>query len=135
MSAGKSNVQVRITIQENDTFHSDRARIGIILNNLVSNSMRYSNANCLDPYVQIDVSFNSLGANLIIRDNGIGIAPEYHPKIFDMFFRVSNESTGSGLGLYLVKETIDKLNGKLEFTSEPGIGTEFKIFVPNLDAN
>jgi signal transduction histidine kinase len=48
-----------------------------------------------------------------------------------MFYRVSEQSKGSGLGLYLVKETVEKLNGDIQFTSVPGAGTEFKIYLPN----
>ncbi|WP_256009081.1 PAS domain-containing sensor histidine kinase [Desertivirga xinjiangensis] len=132
MSNGKSDVSMKVNIPENSDFYSDKGRVSVILNNLVSNAMRYYNPNITDPYVQIDVSFNVEGVNIIVRDNGIGIDEKHHQKIFDMFFRVSTKSTGSGLGLYLVKETIDKLNGTLEFKSKPGFGTEFKIFLPNL---
>ena len=49
-----------------------------------------------------------------------------------MFYRVSNKSVGSGLGLYIVKETVEKLNGMIKLESQPGKGTEFKIRLPNL---
>lgn len=129
---GKSEVQMNINIEENGTFSSDRSRISIILNNLVSNAMRYYNPAQRPPFVEVNVISGSDGALIVVKDNGIGIEEEYHQKIFDMFFRVSEKSNGSGLGLYLVKETVEKLNGDLQFTSTPGIGTEFRIFLPNL---
>lgn len=132
MSSGTSNVEIKVKIKRNDAFFSDRSRIFIILNNLVSNAIRYYNPNIPTPLVEVEISFDTKGVQIIIRDNGIGIDKKHHQKIFDMFYRVSNKSTGSGLGLYLVKETIDKLNGSLAFRSEPGSGTEFKIYLPNL---
>jgi len=66
-----------------------------------------------------------------IKDNGIGISAENQSKIFDMFYRVSSSSVGSGLGLYIVKETIDKLNGQIEIESELSKGTTFNIHIPN----
>lgn len=135
MSSGKSVVQIKLNIEECDSFYSDPGRIEVILNNLVSNSIRYYNRSISDPYVEVAINFDIQGAYLVVRDNGMGIDPKHHQRIFEMFFRVSNESTGSGLGLYLVKETIDKLSGTLEFRSEPGVGSEFKIYLPNLGEN
>ena len=61
-----------------------------------------------------------------------GVIPEKHIKrIFEMFFRVSEKSTGSGLGLYIVKEAIEKLNGKIEVRPVYGNGTTFTISVLN----
>jgi signal transduction histidine kinase len=65
-----------------------------------------------------------------IKDNGIGIESKYINKIFEMFFRATNEKSGSGLGLYIVKETLKKLNGKIKVLSTFGKGTEFIIDIP-----
>jgi signal transduction histidine kinase len=56
-------------------------------------------------------------------------------KIFDMFFRASRRATGSGLGLYIVREAIQKIRGTIEVKSEFGEGTEFVVVIPNLYAN
>ena len=66
-----------------------------------------------------------------MKDNGIGIEPQYQEKIFDLFFRATDQSQGTGLGLFIVKDTIDKLRGKIEVESEPGRGTTFTIEIPN----
>lgn len=131
ISTGNSNVEIRINIDEDGTFCSDRSRIIIILNNLVSNAVRYSDPAKPHPYVEVTVVARADGALIGVRDNGIGIHKDYHQYIFNMFYRVSEKSKGSGLGLYLVKETIEKLNGDIQFTSTPGMGTEFKIYIPN----
>jgi signal transduction histidine kinase len=67
-----------------------------------------------------------------IEDNGIGIEPEYHESIFEMFFKASQRSDGAGLGLYLVKEAVRKLKGTISVQSTPGIGSIFSITIPNL---
>ena len=125
-------VDIRLAIRNGIPFYSDRSRLGIILNNLISNSIRYKNPEVADPFVEIRVEVSETGADILVRDNGIGIAEENQGKIFNMFFRVSNKSAGSGLGLYIVKETVEKLNGVIGLHSESGKGTEFSIRLPNL---
>ncbi|MCF6405039.1 PAS domain-containing protein [Chitinophaga filiformis] len=131
ISTGNSNVEIRINIDEDGTFCSDRSRISIILNNLISNAVRYYDPAKTSPYVEVTVVARADVALIGVKDNGIGIHKDYHPYIFNMFYRVSEKSKGSGLGLYLVKETVEKLNGDIQFTSTPGVGTEFKIYLPN----
>ena len=133
MSSENRNVTVTSTIDDNHTFYSDSSRLKIIINNLISNSIRYCNPNTVSPWVSVVISIEPAEATIIVKDNGVGIDKQFHEKIFNMFYRVSKSSVGSGLGLYIVKEAIDKINGTIEMTSEPGIGTEFKIKVPNLN--
>jgi signal transduction histidine kinase len=123
-------VDIDINVNEEQPFCSDKSRLNAVLNNLISNSIRYQNPNVSNPYVKIEVSTTEVGASIVIKDNGIGISQEFHPKIFDMFYRVSETSEGSGLGLYIVKETIQKLNGQIFFDSELGAGTTFNIHIP-----
>jgi signal transduction histidine kinase len=125
-------VDVRTKIENGITFYSDRSRLSIILNNLISNSIRYQNPKATDPFVEVSVAISASSADIRIIDNGIGIDKENHEKIFNMFYRVSTQSVGSGLGLYIVKETVEKLNGVINLESEPGKGTVFNIHLPNL---
>lgn len=67
-----------------------------------------------------------------ITDNGVGIKKEYIDRIFEMFFVTSNNQ-GTGLGLYIVKEAVEKLNGNLKVFSEINIGSSFVLVLPNLD--
>ena len=126
------NVEVRTKIENGVSFYSDRSRLSIILNNLISNSIRYQNPQEADPFVEIAVAISPSSADIRISDNGIGIERANHEKIFNMFYRVSTQSVGSGLGLYIVKETVEKLNGVINLESEPGKGTVFNIHLPNL---
>jgi signal transduction histidine kinase len=125
-------VDIRTTVRNGVAFHSDKSRIGIILNNLISNSIRYHNPQAAVPFVEVKVEVSESAADILIRDNGIGIDKENHAKVFNMFYRVSNKSIGSGLGLYIVKEAVEKLHGAIELRSEPGKGCEFSIRLPNL---
>jgi PAS domain S-box-containing protein len=127
-----SQFDIRIEIQRHDAFYSDRKRIHVILNNLISNAIRYYNPGTTQPFVEVGIHFDDLGAWLSVKDNGIGIDVAHHEKIFDMFYRVSKKSNGSGLGLYLVKETVEKLEGTIKFSSVPNEGTQFLIFLPDL---
>ena len=112
-------------------FFSDKGRISIILNNLISNAIRYHNPEVENPFVSVDVRLTGKGALITVRDNGIGIRTENHQRVFDMFFREARAGTGSGLGLYIVKETVEKLKAKLSLRSEPGRGSEFQLLIPN----
>jgi signal transduction histidine kinase len=133
MASANSNVDVRTNIVSADPFFSDKTRLSIILNNLISNAIRYSDPKVADSHVTIDINADDKCARIIIEDNGIGIARENQDKIFNMFYRVSKKSVGSGLGLYIVKETVEKLHGKMHFESELGKGTRFTITIPNLN--
>ena len=125
-------VDIRTTIRNGVAFYSDKSRIGIILNNLISNSIRYHNPQAADPFVEINVDVSESAADILVKDNGIGIDKENQGKVFNMFYRVSSKSIGSGLGLYIVKEAVEKLHGAIELRSEPGKGCEFSIHLPNL---
>jgi len=125
-------VEIRMMVHNGVAFHSDQSRLSIILNNLISNGIRYQNPEVPDPFVEISVEVCETAVDILVRDNGIGIGKENQEKVFNMFYRVSNKSVGSGLGLYIVKETVEKLNGVIKLKSQPGEGTEFSIRLPNL---
>ena len=125
-------VSIRTTVNNGIPFYSDKSRVSIILNNLISNSIRYHSPNAPEPFVEIEVNVSESAARIQVKDNGLGIDKENHAKVFNMFYRVSNRSIGSGLGLYIVKEAVEKLNGTIDLKSEIGKGTEFSVHLPNL---
>jgi len=92
--------------------------------------LKYSNPRRDDQLVSIAANVEGKSLKVLIEDNGIGIAAEHQSKIFDMFYRASEKSQGSGLGLYIVKETLDKLNGKIEVSSSLGKGSKFRLEIP-----
>ncbi len=111
-------------------FYSDQSRLLIIFNNMISNAIRYRNRR-KDSFLKIDIQFDYDKVKITFTDNGIGIAYEFQDKIFKMFFRASYESKGSGLGLYIVKSTVEKLAGTISVDSVLGEGTRFVIEIPN----
>lgn len=128
----KKKVNIHTHISGHQEFISDKGRIAIILNNLVSNAIRYANDMADDPYVNVSVELKPEGAEIIVKDNGIGISKDKQEKVFDMFYRVSKSSVGSGLGLYLVREATTKLGGHIILDSAPGVGSCFTVSIPNL---
>jgi PAS domain S-box-containing protein len=122
-------IHFEVVISGDQKIKTDERRLKIILNNLISNAIKYSDAQKEVKWVKI--IFDQQQENIItISDNGLGIAEEFQSRIFEMFFRASEKSNGSGLGLYIVKETIAKLRGRVEFTSQVGEGSVFKIYLP-----
>ncbi|HEX8545812.1 MAG TPA: HAMP domain-containing sensor histidine kinase, partial [Cytophagaceae bacterium] len=113
-------------------FYSDAVRLRIILNNIISNAIKYHRVDQPTPTITIDINIESELSYIIVQDNGMGIGEKDLAKVFDMFYRASNESEGSGLGLYLVKSTVEKLNGSINVESTIGKGTTFKIVLPNM---
>lgn len=111
-------------------FYSDTDRLKLILSNLISNSIRYRSTR-RNPFIKINVEKKKDKAIIKVIDNGIGIEKKYHEKVFEMFFRANDQNTGSGLGLFIVKETADKLRGKIKLESEAGKGSTFIIEIPN----
>ena len=112
-------------------FHSDTLRFTTILENIISNAVKYHNPAALKRFIKLSVSCNDAELVLTIEDNGVGIASEFHEKIFEMFFRLPGEAEGSGIGLYIVKETVEKLHGSIQITSKLGQGTTFLIRLKN----
>ena len=127
----------KIVITKNlivDEIQSDSLRLKIILNNLLSNAIKYIDESKKEMRISIRSYDSGLFHKIEIEDNGIGIQEEYKDRIFDMFF-VINSDKGSGLGLYIVKETLAKLNGSISVFSESNVGTKFTVTIPNLYGN
>ncbi len=110
---------------------TDRSRLKVILNNLLSNAIKYHDPEKEKPFIKLSVESSKSKTKFIIEDNGIGISKDYLDQIFDMFFRATESSKGSGLGLYIVKEMIEKLNGTIQVFSEEKKGTRFEVSIPN----
>jgi signal transduction histidine kinase len=128
---GTSKIEIITEVHENADFFSDKNRISIIINNLISNAISYHNVLQPQPYIHIRVWVNRDTAVLEVSDNGRGIDGRFLDKIFRMFYRATNIKTGSGLGLYIVKETLNKLSGSITVKSKIGAGTTFFVTIPN----
>ena len=126
------NVRVTTSLPDTISFATHAHRLKVIISNLLSNSIKYFNPQAVQPRVDISVSATEEGVLILVEDNGIGIPGSMQNKIFNMFFRASEQSSGSGLGLYIVKETVDKLGGTISVTSQVGKGSAFTVRLPSL---
>jgi signal transduction histidine kinase len=123
----------RITFRvdaENLEVEADRVRLTIVLNNLISNAIKYHRLDQSDPWIRLSCRYNDGKLCFSIEDNGQGIDEDLLPKIFDMFFRGTNQSKGSGLGLYIVRETLQKMGGDISVESIAGSGSKFRLEIP-----
>jgi len=127
-----NNKETKFTININQPtpFIGDTFRIEVILGNLISNAIKYQKNNEEDKMVDISIDVNTFSAEISITDNGLGILNEHLEKIFTQFFKSKNNQ-GSGLGLFIVKEALNKINGKIAVSSSLDYGTTFKITIPN----
>ncbi|MEI9918421.1 MAG: ATP-binding protein [Bacteroidota bacterium] len=124
---------VRISVSSSSTgkpFHSDPVRIALIFRTLFTNAIQYLDAK-KDPMIHVDVVESDGLATIQVKDNGIGIDAEYLPAVFDMFYRATEKSLGAGLGLYIAKETVKKLNGSISIRSTVGEETVVTIVLPD----
>ncbi|HEX5170853.1 MAG TPA: ATP-binding protein [Cyclobacteriaceae bacterium] len=129
---GFHDIRKAIEIKENHEFLSDTYRIKVIVNNLVSNAVQFRDEHKEPSTLTIRAILNNDAALLIIEDNGTGIPDNLTDKVFDMFFRGSVKSDGAGLGLYIVREMVNKLKGKISLESAHGKGTRVSVELPNM---
>ncbi|MCC5921312.1 MAG: PAS domain-containing protein [Cyclobacteriaceae bacterium] len=130
----KKNLQIKYSIRHANRFKSDLTRLRIILNNLISNAIKYRSYEREMSTIFIGVEVNEDNAVFKIEDNGLGIPADKQEAIFDMFYRASEQSEGSGLGLYIVKNVLEKIGGKIQVQSEENVGTTFTVTVKNFYA-
>jgi signal transduction histidine kinase len=120
-----------IDIKEVVPVHTDLSRVTILLNNLISNALKYADLKKEEPFIRIHVRSDLDYIHIQFTDNGIGISQEHIERIFDMFYRADLNSKGSGLGLYILKQTIKRMKGFVQVESTWGVGSKFIITLPN----
>lgn len=125
------NLEITTKISQPAPFVADLTRVRIVLNNLISNAIKYRRYYLDRSFVDIRIWVDEKAAHIEIEDNGEGIPEDRLPFIYDMFYRASERSEGSGLGLYIVKDVLQKLEGTIEVDSTFDKGTTFTISIPN----
>jgi signal transduction histidine kinase len=126
----KHTINFQIEIEGSEMVYGDKKRLKTIIKNLASNAVKYSRIDAADAFVKFKLRQDNDQIEFQVEDNGIGIPPEQHQKIFDMFYRYANDNNGSGLGLFIVKEVLSKLGGTVKLDSIEGKGSVFKISIP-----
>lgn len=108
----------------------DKTRLLIVLHNLLANAIKYHDFTKQDRWIRVTVSSQSHLVTVTVADNGQGIGEEHRERIFDMFYRGTVQSGGSGLGLFIVKQAVEKLNGSIKVESALGKGSSFAVSFP-----
>ncbi|MEQ8927303.1 MAG: ATP-binding protein, partial [Fulvivirga sp.] len=127
----KEKVEVKLDLDLKADVYSDPMRLKVIIRNILSNALKYGCTKPKNNVIEIEASAGKKKVNISIKDFGPGINKKHHDKLFDMFYRASESTSGTGLGLYIVKETVTKLGGQVSVSSEPKQGTTFSVQLPN----
>lgn len=125
----KFGVKVEQKICGSEGFNSDEKLIRGLLYYLIDNAIKFRSN--LEPCIQISVQEKPNGVLITIADNGPGIDENIRSRIYEMYFRGNEKSTGSGLGLYIVSSIVERLNGYISLKSSKGGGAAFVIFLPD----
>jgi len=128
---GADEINFEKEIPEGTHLIMDELRLKIIMNNLISNAIKYHDHSKSEKVVKVSYSQSDENHIIKVSDNGKGIADSQKEKVFDMFFTGTNgKSIGTGIGLHIVKEAILKLNAEIKLESSVGEGTTFTIIAP-----
>ena len=127
---GFSRMRFDVNVKLSEPFISSRLIIQPVIQNLIENAIKYQNLNEEQPYTKISISDTPVELRMVFEDNGIGMDKLIHEKVFDVYYKGTQSSKGSGLGLYIVKTALEKINGSIELKSEPGKGSVFTIRLP-----
>lgn len=130
-TSGKIKVSKEIYAEA--PFYSDVSLLMTVFRNLLENAIKYAKPNEQNS-ISVVVKTNENSVSIRFADEGIGIPFLYQEKVFDMFYRGNDEANGSGLGLYIVKMALSKLNGTIRLESEENVGTTFFLEIPNAKA-
>ena len=124
-------VKIEVKVDEVSDFFSDLVRVKTVFTNILTNAIKYADPGKTDPFIKVTAKVGAEFCEIAVTDNGIGIDTEHLEKIFDLFHRATSAAQGTGIGLFIVKDTIERLDGKIEVQSEIGKGTTFRIQIPN----
>lgn len=125
-------IQMELEVNCMGQFYSDPYRVETLFKNIIGNAVKYQRRGADPSYLKIKVSCAGSFATIRFEDNGEGIGEEHLTRIFDMFYRASNTSVGTGLGLYICREIVNNLDGSIEVQSVPGQGSVFTVQLRNL---
>ncbi len=110
-------------------FRSEWAIVNTILQNLIENAIKYSRSQ-VEAFVKVTITREGEEIIIVVEDNGQGIPEADQQNIFNMFFRGTDRTNGSGLGLYILKRAVERLNGSVVVTSKVSVGSTFTIRLP-----
>lgn len=122
-------IRFEINIEGDSRIFSDKTRVATIIKNLVSNAAKYRKLNIDNCYVAFHMWRTDNELHFKVSDNGIGIPKDQQEQVFNMFYRLSTDRQGTGLGLFIVQEIISKLGGSIQLESEVNKGTAIQVSI------
>ncbi len=127
----KKKIDLKLDIDQKVMLNTDKNKLSQIIYNILTNAYKYTNE-----YGRVDISYESdlKSAAISIKDNGVGISENDADNIFDAYYRsdTDNDIKGEGLGLYFVKENLNKMNGSIKVFSKLNQGSEFIVTIPKI---
>lgn len=137
-TARRKRVQLKLTVDPTvpDILHGDQTKVMQVLTNLIDNSLKFTDKGSVNVEVRLEKQDHSSPQTVLFKvaDTGIGIAPAYHPKVFESFSQAdashNRKFGGTGLGLSISKGLVVLMGGQIWFDSEPGKGTNFYFTLP-----
>ncbi len=126
----EKNILVKIDADEDLQFWTEAPLLHLILDNLIENAIQYAKAGVGQPKLEIGLKKTAHTLHILVEDNGEGIRYGSEEKVFELFYRDSENSNGGGLGLYVVKEALKKLGGSICLESEEDQFTRFSLNIP-----
>lgn len=129
--SGFSKLDISINFTGSNILVSDEKVLYSILQNLIENGIKYQDEYKAEHWLKVTVQVLEQEVTFIFEDNGAGIDETHLTKIFDMFYKVNEKSIGSGLGLYILKQAVQKLRGTVRANSTQNVGTTFTVVIPN----
>jgi signal transduction histidine kinase len=130
MQFGKKQIELALTSHKKINIRTDRYKLSQCIYNILTNAYKFTG-----PGGKVTVSYESQekGLRIVIEDTGSGISAEDRERLFDAYFRGENSSgvSGEGIGLYVVKENMDRISGRIDVESEIGKGSRFILTIPS----
>lgn len=123
----ESDVKISGEIKASEIFYS-RRKLRSIVYNLINNAIKFRSPD-RKPEITVKTERQKKFIIISVIDNGIGIDPDKQEAVFSKYVRVDDSIEGSGIGLYLINEIVTKAGGKIELKSEPGKGSEFRVYL------
>lgn len=128
----ESKIVLVIKVNQMAPLYTDVNRLRVVFTHLISNAIIYQDPKKKKKTVDIFVRVNETSCAVQIRDNGIGMIEEVQSNLFQLFYRGTELSSGAGVGLYITKEVLTKMLGKISVTSIVAKGSCFSFSIPNL---
>ena len=129
---GREEVLIHLTANPEHTTTTDEHMLTNVLRGIIENSIKFRKTNANDTVIKVSVRPYKEGVKIKVKDNGLGMDRAMQKRAFDMFYRGHGHVKGSGLGLYIAKDAVEKIGGEITLKSQPFLGTEVSIYLPHI---